>query len=187
MVSSVSVVVCMDTEGPCADPSNPDLLGTWGAVDTAMDKLFDPGFRDRLRDPAGGALRIGWFFLTWTGFRTNPRGRAFGYHAVRDHYVERWGGRTLECGDEHCWHYHHPPASGVGNEWGLDWSAGSEHDAIVSRQVLERDWFPVCFRAGGTILGPPAARWVDSWFPFDYSNRAPLSLPGRRKSSGSGW
>jgi hypothetical protein len=178
MIPHVDIVVCMDTEGPCADPGNPELLATWEAVDGAMDKLFSPGFRERRPDPAGGVLKFGWFFLTWTGFRTNPRDRALGYHAVRDHYVERWGEAISAYGDEHCWHYHHPPASGIGNEWGLDWDASDEHDAIVSRQILERNWFPTCFRAGGTILTPESSRWVDAWFPFDYSNRAPVKLDG---------
>lgn len=168
----------MDTEGPCVDPGNPELLGTWELVDAAMDRLFEPSFRARHPDSRGGKLRVGWFFLTWTGFTTNPRQRPFGYHAVRDHYLERWADRISACGDEQCWHYHHPPASGVGNEWGLEWSGGDEHDRIVSRQLLERDWLPVCYRAGGTILDPPSSRWVDRWFPFDYSNRAPLAVPG---------
>jgi len=176
--ASVQIVFCMDTEGPCDDPSNRALLATWDAVDAAMGRLFDPAFRERHRDPGGGCLRIGWFFLTWTGFTSNPRGRSFGYHAIRDHYIERWGGSLAAYGDEQCWHYHHPPASGVGNEWGLDWSSSDEYEHILSRQLLERDWWPVCFRAGGTILSPAASRWVDAWFPFDYSNRAPLSLPG---------
>jgi hypothetical protein len=178
MIPHVDIVVCMDTEGPCADPGNPELLATWEAVDEAMDKLFSPAFRERHRDPVGGVLKFGWFFLTWTGFQTNPRDRALGYHAVRDHYVERWGDAISAHGDEHCWHYHHPPASGIGNEWGLDWEASDEHDAIISRQILERDWFPTCFRAGGTILTPESSRWVDAWFPFDYSNRAPVKLDG---------
>lgn len=178
MTGTVYVVVCMDTEGPCADPGNPELLATWDDVDAAMDKLFDEGFRGRHRDPFGTPLRFGWFFLTWTGFSSNPRNRDFGYHRVRDHYLARWGDALSAHGDEQCWHYHHPPASGIGNEWGLDWNASHEYEQIVSRQVLERGWFPVCFRAGGTILSPEASRWVDAWFPIDYSNRAPLSLSG---------
>ena len=178
MSAGVQVVFCMDTEGPCADPGNPELLATWEQVDAAMDKLFDAEFRARHPDPGGGQLRIGWFFLTWTGFTSNPRQRAFGYHAVRDHYLARWGARIAECGDEQGWHYHHPPASGVGNEWGLDWALGDEHDRILSRGLLERDWFPACYRAGGTIMDPLSSRWVDRWFPCDYSNRAPLSVPG---------
>src|SRR4051794_33601957 len=143
MAGTVHVVGCMDTEGPCADPGNPELLGTWDAVDRAMDKLFDENFRRALPDPSGGLLRIAWFFLTWTGFTTNPRQRAFGYHAVRAPYLERGGARMEQCGDEQCWQYHHPPSSGVGNEWGLDWSVGDEHDLILARQVLERAWWPV--------------------------------------------
>jgi SAM-dependent methyltransferase len=168
----------MDTEGPCADPDLPDLLPTWEAVDAAMDQLFDADFRGAVPDSHGRGLRIGWFFLTWTGFRTNPRERAFGYHAVRDHYLARWGRQLDELGDEQCWHYHHPAASGVGNEWGTVWSASDEYARILSRQLVERDWFPSCFRAGGTILTPESSRWVDAWFPADYSNRAPLTLPG---------
>jgi Methyltransferase domain len=148
----VNVCFLMDTEGPCDDPDKPELNATW--------------------------LRVGWFFLTWTGFRTNPRSRPFGYHRVRDHWLERWGGEMTLYGDEHCWHYHHPPESGVGNEWGLDWTRGAEYDQIVSRQILERTWFPACFRAGGTILDGVSSRWVDAWFPFDYSNRAPKSIDG---------
>src|SRR5438309_747961 len=83
MLPEVQVVLCMDTEGPCVDPGNPELLGTWDAVDEAMDKLFDPAFRARRSD-----------------------------------------------------------------------------------------------RAGGTIMDERSSRWVDSWFPVDYSNRAPLVLPG---------
>lgn len=175
---AVHVVVCMDTEGPCADPGNPTLLATWEQVDAAMDKLFSPAFRSRDRDPGGGHLRFGWFFLTWTGFRTNPRGRAFGYHAVRDHYLARWGDALARLGDEQCWHYHQPAASGIGNDWGLDWDASSEYETILSRQLLERGWFPSCFRAGGTIESPQSSRWVDQWFPIDYSNRAPVRLEG---------
>lgn len=178
MNGRVHVVVCMDTEGPCADPGNPGLLDTWERVDGAMEKLFDDGFRRTWPDPSGGCIRFGWFFLTWTGFGANPRRRTFGYHAVRDHYLQRWGTRLDELGDEQCWHYHHPPANGVGNEWGLDWRAGDEHDRILSRQVLERGWWPVCFRAGGTIMSAESSRWIDKWFPFDYSNRAPLALSG---------
>lgn len=175
---TVYVVFCMDTEGPCADPSNPELLATWGAVNGAMDKLFDRQFRSAIVDPAGGRFTIGWFFLTWTGFTTNPRGRDFGYHKLRDHYRARWGALIDEYGDEECWHYHQPAASGIGNEWGPDWRSSSEYDQIISRQLLDRAWFPVCYRSGGTIMSPESSRWVDAWFPFDYTNRAPLNVPG---------
>jgi hypothetical protein len=178
MTASVQFVLCMDTEGPCVDPALSDLLPSWEALDAAVDRLFDPCFRTRYPDSIGRDLRIGWFFLTWTGFDTNPRQRAFGYHAVRDHYVERWGDRIALTGDEQCWHYHHPAPSRAGNEWGLDWTVCREYEQIVSRQILDRAWFPVCYRAGGTIMDAISSRWIDAWFPFDYSNRAPVDIDG---------
>lgn len=168
----------MDTEGPCDDPGNPELLKDWDQVDKAMDKLFDDGFRFGYPDSDGNGLKFGWFFLTWTGFSTNPRNRDFGYHKVRDHYLENWGKELEKYGDEQCWHYHHPAESRIGNEWGLDWSLCQEFEQVISRQILERNWFPVCFRAGGTIMDNQSSRWVDTWFPVDYSNRAPLTIKG---------
>ena len=172
----VFIVFCMDTEGPCDDPENDELLKNWGTVDNAMDKIFDSNFRSLYKDSLGNDFKVGWFFLTWTGFKTNPRGRDFGYHKVRDHYHERWGDLINKYGDEECWHYHHPPRSGIGNEWSAEWESSEEYKYIISRQILERGWFPTCFRAGGTIMGPELSQWIDEWFPFDYSNRAPLKF-----------
>jgi SAM-dependent methyltransferase len=177
MPGCVYVVFCMDTEGPCDDPKLPDLLATWPKVDQAMDKLFSPDFRLSHLDRFGGSPRFGWFFLTWTGFQTNPVNRDFGYHKIRDHYLERWGEAIARYGDEEAWHYHHPDQSRVGNVWGLDWSILPEYDQIISRQILERNWFPTAYRAGGTILDNVSSRWVDKWFPIDYNNRAPAVFP----------
>ena len=172
----VQLVICMDTEGPAVDPERGDILQDWAAVDRAMDKLFAPSFRSALRDTRGGGVRFGWFFLNWTGFTSNPMQRDLGYHKVRDHYLARWGNALEELGDEECWHYHQPGPSGAANEWGFDWTASREYDHVISRQILERGWFPVCYRAGGTIMSPTSSRWIDAWFPFDYSNRAPLKF-----------
>ena len=176
-MSVVHVVFCMDTEGPCDDPNNSEILKNWAAVDSAMDKLFDKDFRNRFPDSYNNNLRFGWFCLAWTGFNanTNPRKRDLGYHKVIDHYRSRWGELIQSYGDEECWHYHHPPRSGIVNEWSTEWDSSVEYKNIISRQIIERDWFPICFRAGGTIMDKNLSRWVDSWFPFDYSNRAPLN------------
>ena len=174
----------MDTEGPCDDPGNSELLKDWKKVDFAMDKLFSDGFRSKYKDSQGNKFKIGWFFLTWSRFSSNPRNRDFGYHKVRDHYLNRWEESLATYGDEECWHYHHPPKSGVGNEWSSDWSSSSEYKTIISRQIIERNWFPICFRAGGTIMDRNLSQWVDQWFPFDYSNRAPLKFPEMDWSDG---
>ena len=62
MLAEVQIVVCIDTEGPCADPGNPELLANWGAVDAAMDKADatmqrrgEPLRRPRTASGAAGA------------------------------------------------------------------------------------------------------------------------------------
>ena len=175
-MSTVYIVFCMDTEGPCDDPLNLEILKNWKQIDIAMDKLFSEDFRIRYPDSFGSNFKIGWFFLTWTGFNSekNFRNRDLGYHKVIDHYRSRWGKKIKSYGDEECWHYHHPPKSGIANEWSSDWNSSTEYKNIISRQIIEREWFPICFRAGGTIMDKNLSRWVDRWFPFDYSNRSPL-------------
>jgi len=175
-MKTVEVVFCMDTEGPCNDPDNNELLHNWSLVDGAMCKLFNSKFREKYVDSFGNNFKIGWFFLSWTGFKTNPRERDFGYHKVRDHYIKKWGKEIKRYGDEECWHYHHPHISGVGNKWGLEWDSSIEYKKIISNQIVDRGWFPVCFRSGGTIMNYDLSKWVEKWFPFDYSNRAPLKF-----------
>lgn len=175
MRNNVYIVFCMDTEGPCDDPSNNELLNTWPKVDTAMDKLFSDDFRFKHPDADGEPLKIGWFFLTWSGFSSNPRGRDMGPHKIRDHYLERWGSEIGRYADEEAWHYHHPPLSGVGNEWNTDWSTSKQYETIINENIMERRFFPVSYRAGGTIHSVESSNWIDTWFPFDYSNRTPVS------------
>ena len=33
------------------------------------------------------------------------------------------------------------------------------------------------YRAGGTIHTVESSNWIDAWFPFDYSSRAPVAVP----------
>ena len=177
MRKNVYLVFCMDTEGPCDDPGNNELLGTWPRVDAAMDKLFSDDIRFKYPDADGEPFKIGWFFLTWTGFSSNPRGRDMGPHKVRDHFLKRWGKQIHSYADEEGWHYHHPPLSGVGNEWNTDWSTSNHYETIINENIMERQFFPVSYRAGGTIHTVESSNWIDAWFPFDYSSRAPVAVP----------
>jgi len=170
--SKLYVVFAIDAEGPAFDPRHPEILSTWDAVDEFLARIFSPDFRTRVTDSEGGWLIISWFIMSWTGFTTNPVRRDFGYHKIYDHYMERWGARMREYRDGVYWHYHHPPPSGVGNEWGKDWSANQEYYNILNRLIIDRGYFPAVFRAGGTIETNESSAWLERWIPFDYSNRA---------------
>jgi hypothetical protein len=171
MTGKLYVVFAMDTEGPVTD-KNPELLNIWDKVDSAMAKIFDEKYRNKYPDSYGGWLKVSWFILHWTGFKTNPVKRDFGYHKVFDHYTKKWGDKIKKYGDGIYWHYHHPPLNGVGNEWNIDWASNTEYYNILNRMIIDRKYFPSCFRSGGTIENNDTSHWLEQWIPFDYSNRA---------------
>ncbi len=174
----------MDTEGPCYDPNRKELLKNWQEVDIAMSKLFSLNFRNKFKDSFNGTIKFGWFFLNWTGFKENPRRRDLGYHKIRDYYLKKYSKEMLDFKDEQCWHYHHPHKSKIANQWGFDWKTSNEYENIISRQIIDRNWFPVSFRAGGTIMHKQLSEWVDQWFPIDFSNRSPIKCPEMDWSDG---
>ncbi|MDD5145719.1 MAG: hypothetical protein PHF44_02665 [Candidatus Pacebacteria bacterium] len=180
---TVFVVFAMDTEGPVTDKKNKNLLGSWGKVDFAMGKLFDRKFRNQYKDSFGGAFKISWFFLNWTGFKTNPVKRDFGYHKIQDHYIKKWGDKIRQYGDGIYWHYHHPSKNGVGNEWNIDWFSNNEYFNILNRMVIDRKYFPSVFRAGGTIENNDSSLWLEQWIPFDYSSRASKNINWQKKEA----
>ena len=78
------------------------------------------------------------------------------------------------------WHYHVPPASGIGDEWSDTWLSSNECNVVLARRLLERGAFPAAFRAGGTIEDEAASRWLEQTIPIDFSNRVVGALGARR-------
>lgn len=171
----VFVVFCIDTEGPLKDPNYKDItnfLENWKGIDTIfLSKMFSKKLRFSFPDSKNNPVIFTWFMLNWTGFRTNPVFHDFGYNKVFDHYKKRWGNEIRHFGDEIAWHYHHPALSGIGNEWGLNWLDNREYENVLCRLLIDRNFFPLCYRSGGTIEDDLQSNWLEQWIPFDYSNR----------------
>jgi hypothetical protein len=104
--------------------------------------------------------------MDFTGFRTNPKHRVAEYHDTWD----RIASLPVEP-DGHYWHYHVPPADGIGDRWSETWLSSNECNVILARRLLERGSFPAAFRAGGTIEDEAASRWLEQAIPIDFSNR----------------
>lgn len=172
MAGNVYVVCAIDTEGPIDDPHKPDILSNWGRVDNLICKITSDQYRLSYPDSYGRGLVFSWFILHLTGFKTNPFNRAMGYHSVYDHYLSVHGETIEKYGDGIYWHYHQPAPSGVGNEWCRDWTHCTEYYNILAHMVLDRRFFPNCFRAGGRIQDDDLSNWIEQWIPFDFSNNS---------------
>jgi hypothetical protein len=179
-VSEVLVVHCVDTEGPLGGDARrlPDgsreFYDNWDDILASLRELTRSVFRSRSADSFGGPYRFNWFVMDFTGFRTNPKRRVAEYHDTWDHIA------TLPVDEDGLyWHYHVPPANGVGDEWSESWLTSNECNTILARRLLERGAFPAAFRAGGTIEDEPASRWLEQTIPIDFSNRvSERSTPG---------
>lgn len=163
------VVTALDAEGPIDDPRKLEILSTWKRVDNLVKRLFSTEFRTAVIDSADKGPVLSWFILTMTGFKNNPFNRPMGYHQVYDHYLEQFGDMMVRNGDGCYWHYHHPARSGIANEWTSDWLHTNEYDNILARLLIEREFFPSCFRAGGRIETNDTSWWLEDIIPFDYS------------------
>jgi hypothetical protein len=168
----VLVVHCVDTEGPLGGDARrrPDgsreFLDNWPDILESLAELTADEFRLAHADSDGSPYRFSWFLLDFTGFRTNPKDKVTAYHDTYDRL------RSLPtAGDGFFWHYHAPPANGVGDQWAGSWLESDEHNTILARRLLERGDFPEAFRAGGTIEDEPASVWLEQLFLLDFSNR----------------
>jgi hypothetical protein len=171
-MSEVLVVHCVDTEGPLGGDvrRRPDgsreFFDSWREILESLRELTADDFRQAHADSGGRPYRFSWFLLDFTGFLTNPKKKVTAYHDTFDRL------RALPTAlDGFYWHYHAPPASGVGDQWAESWLESNEHNAILARRLLERGDFPEAFRAGGTIEDEPASVWLEQLFLLDFSNR----------------
>jgi len=163
------VVPVLNSMGPVVDSRHNDLLGSWDAVDQAMAAAFKPDWRNRFRDSRGNGLVLSCFCISWSGFKSNPVQRDFGWHTIIDHFRERFGADMDRWGDGIYWMYNHPPASGVGNEWGLDWLHNSHYLSILNHFVIDRGWFPSCVEV--PTERNDTSHVLEDWIPFDFGNR----------------
>jgi hypothetical protein len=172
MPAEVLVVHCVDTEGPLGGDArrlpdgSPEFMDNWDDILATLRELTSDEFRRAHADSFGGPYRFNWFVMDFTGFRTNPKCRVAEYHDTWDRIASL---DTVP--DGRYWHYHVPPATGVGDEWSDTWLSSNECNTILARRLLERRAFPAAFRAGGTIQDEAASRWLEAAIPIDFSNR----------------
>jgi hypothetical protein len=180
-IGNLYVCPVINTMGPVTDPRHKDLLNNWDGVDAMLAKIFDPAYRSRVMDSAGRGAVFSWFFISWSGFRTNPVHRDFGYFNVYDHYHDKWGAAMRRYGDDMYWMYNHPAASGIGNEWGLDWFENAHYLEILMRYIDKRGYFPSVVEV--VTEANDTSHFLENYFPFDLGNRNSVDVNWEAKNA----
>ncbi len=166
---------------------NPHLLAyndTWDKVDGLMADCMGAGFRDRARDSDGQGWVYNWFCVDHVDYDANPRRRDIGYHNIFDHYL----GLVRDLGASRDGvHFHYHPhnfrreAHRCATHW---WTASDSLQQILSRRVIDRQWFPAAHRAGFHVIRPDSHWFLEQFIPFDFSSQATTPTEDDRSQSG---
>jgi hypothetical protein len=152
-------------------PEMLDYNDHWGKLDGMLDELLSPEFRKRYADPSGRGWGFSWFVMDHVGYETNPRCRDVGYLNIFDHYAFRLK-ETESRSDELHWHVHPTTFYREGNASSTAFLQSPHVLEGLSRRIIDRKFFPNCFRAGFHAERPDSHWFLEQWIPFDYSNQA---------------
>ena len=153
---------------------SPELLhynDTWDKIDVMLDEILSSSYRMKYKDSTGNGWRYSWFALDHVGFDTNPRRRDIGYHNVFDHYWTRLGHEGDE-NDEIHWHFHPMSTYREAHVCAGSFLRSPHLLEVLCRRIVDRNWFPSCFRAGFHTERPDSHWFLEQWIPFDFSNQS---------------
>ena len=146
-------------------------LGTWSEIREMLLRVTDESFRNRIPDANGNGWVFNWFCLDHVGFQTNPRRRDMGYHNVHDFYTA-WIREQPNSRDTIQWHFHPMSTYREAHRCATHYLRSSEIFDILTRRVIERDFFPSCYRAGFQAERPDSHWFLEQFIPHDISNMA---------------
>lgn len=144
---------------------------SWDKIDVMLTKIMSPDFRNKKQDSYGGGWVFNWHCLDHVGFEYNPRRRDMGYHNIFDHYRNLLK-RYPDCGDDIQWHFHPMSTYREAHKCATSFVNSPELYQILSRRIIERNWFPAVFRAGFQTERPDSHWFLEQWIPYDVSNMA---------------
>jgi len=162
-------------EGAVQKVVDPRLLSyndTWDKVDSMLRDALSPSFRGRVRDSSGGGWVYNWFCVDHVDYDLNPRRRDIGYHSIFDHY-NAWRRDAGAPEDGLHFHYHPHAFSRQAHHCATHWWAASDSlGQVLSRRVIDRQWFPAAHRPGFHVTRPDSHWVLEQYVPFDFASQA---------------
>ncbi len=156
---------------------DPHLLAyndTWKKIDAMLTGIMDESFRTEVRDSSGGGWIYNWFCVDHVDYLVNPRHRDLGYHNVFEHYQ---GMIETTRSPQDGLHFHYHPhsfrkeAHRCATHW---WATSDSLHQILSRRVIDHQWFPAAHRPGFHVIRPDSHWFLEQHIPFDFSSQAML-------------
>ena len=146
----------------------------WEQIKNMLLKVTSKNFRDKLIDSEGSGWKYNWFCLDHVGFLgDNPRRRDVGDHKIFDFYNQHVK-KDSSFGSIQ-WHYHPLPITGHFHNGGTTYLNSGNVSEILAKKIIDRKWFPSCFRPGFHTERPDSNWFLEQWIPFDFANQSTSS------------
>jgi len=146
------------------DPNILSYNTTWKDIDYMLDIVHNNTFRNSLLDSDNNGWKYNWFCCDFVGYDYNPRRRDMGYHAIFDHYSKYMKNDFIG------FHYHPRPFKSEAHICATNWLHTDYLFQILSRRIIDRNWFPAVNRPGFQVNRPDSNWFLEQYIPFDYSN-----------------
>lgn len=144
-------------------------LGDWGQIDAMLQKVTSLESRMSNLDSFGNGWVFNWFCTDHVGFEDNPRRRDMGFHNIYDRYCELIESQPY-ANDTLQWHFHPVSTYREADRRATHYLRSDEVFQILARKILDRSFFPACFRAGFQAERPDSNWFLEQYIPFDISN-----------------
>lgn len=149
-----------------------EFKGSWNAVEEMLGRILLPEFRNKISDSFGSGWVYNWHIMDHAGFIANPRKRDLGYLKVFERYE-----KLLEISnskqDEMHWHFHPVSLFKEAHSCGTCYeNSYDEIHQIITRRLIEKNWFPVVNRPGFHTERPDSNFFLEQYIPFDAANQS---------------
>lgn len=146
-----------------------DYNDSWEKIDIMIKKIFSKKFRYQMTDSFDNPWIFNWHCLDHVGYKVNPRKRDLGYFKIFDKY-KKFISENYDYNDKIHWHFHPMSTYNEAHKCASSYINSPELYQIITRRIIERNWFPVVNRAGFHCERPDSHLFMEQWIPFDLSN-----------------
>lgn len=153
---------------------SPRLLNynsSWTELDRMLANIMSDEFRNKYIDSYGNGWIYNWFIMDWIGFEINPRRRDIGWHNIYDHYNDIYID-DKEQHDELHWHAHPMTTYREAHRAAMTYFNSPHIMESLARRLIDRGYFPSCFRPGFHTERPDSHWLLEQYIPFDFGNQA---------------
>ena len=152
-----------------------NFLKNWSDLKKNINIITEDKFRNKLPDSFGNPWIFNWFCMDHVGFnKNNPRQRAMGDHKIYDFYFNLLKEKKACSKDIIQWHYHPLAIKNDLNRTGNTYLNSNNIYNILSKKIIDRNFFPSTFRPGFHTERPDSHWFLEQWIPFDYGNQSSI-------------